>query len=265
MDKTQSEEKNRRPLAVRDLNFTKRIAVWLSQKQITPNQISLMSIAFALLGCAILAVYHYYPAPLWLILAALSIQARLLCNLFDGMVAVEGGKKTPAGELFNDVPDRIADPLLILGAGFVTTSALGMTLAWLCALLAVLTAYIRVLGVSIGGEADFQGPMAKQHRMALLTLSLLFIAALSLFDELPTFFAYTMDLTLIVMLIGWYSRFGDAYSTFINSMRRVHPRPIIKVTSHAQHSSTLTALDVGDFDHFSGRYTLLFVAVSPLS
>lgn len=161
-----------------------------------------MSIAFALLGCAILAVYHYYPAPLWLILAALSIQARLLCNLFDGMVAVEGGKKTPAGELFNDVPDRIADPLLILGAGFVTTSALGMTLAWLCALLAVLTAYIRVLGVSIGGEADFQGPMAKQHRMALLTLSLLFIAALSLFDELPTFFAYTMDLTLIVMLIG---------------------------------------------------------------
>lgn len=53
MDKTQSEEKNRRPLAVRDLNFTKRIAVWLSQKQITPNQISLMSIAFALLGCAI--------------------------------------------------------------------------------------------------------------------------------------------------------------------------------------------------------------------
>ncbi|EOW9267029.1 CDP-alcohol phosphatidyltransferase family protein [Vibrio cholerae] len=202
MDKTQSEEKNRRPLAVRDLNFTKRIAVWLSQKQITPNQISLMSIAFALLGCAILAVYHYYPAPLWLILAALSIQARLLCNLFDGMVAVEGGKKTPAGELFNDVPDRIADPLLILGAGFVTTSALGMALAWLCALLAVLTAYIRVLGVSMGGEADFQGPMAKQHRMALLTLSLLFIAALSLFDELPTFFAYTMDITLIVMLIG---------------------------------------------------------------
>lgn len=103
------------------------------------------------------------------------------------MVAVEGGKKTPAGELFNDVPDRIADPLLILGAGFVTTSALGMTLAWLCALLAVLTAYIRVLGVSIGGEADFQGPMAKQHRMALLTLSLLFIAALSLFDELQPF------------------------------------------------------------------------------
>ncbi|ENM5853165.1 CDP-alcohol phosphatidyltransferase family protein [Vibrio mimicus] len=202
MEMTTIEEKNRRPLAVRELKFTKCIAVWLSQKQITPNQISLMSIAFALLGCALLALYHYYPSPFWLIVAALCIQARLLCNLFDGMVAVEGGKKTPAGELFNDVPDRIADPLLIIGAGFVTASALGMTLAWLCALLAVLTAYVRVLGVSMGGEADFRGPMAKQHRMALLTFSLLLIAALSQLSEPPAFLAYSMDGVLTVMLVG---------------------------------------------------------------
>ncbi|MCD6704771.1 CDP-alcohol phosphatidyltransferase family protein, partial [Vibrio cholerae] len=131
--------------------------------------------------------YHYYPAPLWLILAALSIQARLLCNLFDGMVAVEGGKKTPAGELFNDVPDQIADPLLILGAGFVTTSALGMTLAWLCELLAVLPAYIRVLEVSLGGEADFQGPMVKQHRMVVLTLGFIFYGAIFIVSVHPPF------------------------------------------------------------------------------
>lgn len=97
---TTVEEKNRRPLAVRELKFTKRITIWLSQKQITPNQISLMSIAFALLGCALLALYHYHPSPLWLIVAALCIQARLLCNLFDGMVAVEGGKKTPSRRAF---------------------------------------------------------------------------------------------------------------------------------------------------------------------
>ncbi|NNN43380.1 MULTISPECIES: CDP-alcohol phosphatidyltransferase family protein [unclassified Vibrio] len=202
MNTNNTDEKNRRPLAVRELKVTKGIAIWLSRKQITPNQISLMSIAFALLGCLILMIYRQMPASFWLILTAICIQARLLCNLFDGMVAVEGGKKTPAGELFNDVPDRIADPLFIIGAGFATASAMGMTLAWLCALLAVLTAYIRVLGVSMGGEADFQGPMAKQHRMALLTFTLLFIAALSLFDEVPAFFIYTMDAVLAVMLIG---------------------------------------------------------------
>lgn len=134
MDKRQSEEKNRRPLAVRELNFTKRIAVWLSQKQITPNQISLMSIAFALLGFVILAVFHYYPTPLWLILAALSIQARLLCNLFDGMVAVEGGKKTPAGELFNDVPDRrpFVDSWCRFCHDFCAGNDLGMALCASC-------------------------------------------------------------------------------------------------------------------------------------
>ena len=55
------------------------------------------------------------------VLAAVFIQCRLLCNLFDGMVAVEGGKGTPSGELFNDIPDRIADPLILIAAGYATT------------------------------------------------------------------------------------------------------------------------------------------------
>jgi hypothetical protein len=39
------------------------------------------------------------------------------------------------------------------------------------------TAYVRALGGAIGLAQDFCGPMAKQHRMALLTLG----AVLSLF------------------------------------------------------------------------------------
>lgn len=196
------QEKNRRPLAVRNLSIAKRIAVWLSSKNITPNQISLMSMAFAALGLAFGVGYHLFPSAVWLLFIPLAIQMRLLCNLFDGMVAVEGGKKTPAGELFNDVPDRIADPLLILAAGFVGVSQFALPLAWTAALLAVLTAYIRVLGVSMGCEADFRGPMAKQHRMALLTLVCLLMFANQTFELLPAPFIYTMDATLGVMVIG---------------------------------------------------------------
>ena len=59
------------------------------------------------------------------------IQCRLLCNLFDGMVAVEGGKKTNSGELFNDIPDRIADPLILVSAGYaVHMVAYGAELGW---------------------------------------------------------------------------------------------------------------------------------------
>ncbi len=195
-------ESNRRPLAVRNISVIKRIAIWLSQKNITPNQISLMSILFAAIGLAFAVGYHFWPTPIWLVLFALMVQMRLLCNLFDGMVAVEGGKKTPAGELFNDVPDRIADPLLIVAAGFVGNSAFSMHLAWIAALLAVLSAYIRVLGVSMGCSADFRGPMAKQHRMALLTVTLLAMAINHWFTLSLSFSIYMMDIALAIMVIG---------------------------------------------------------------
>jgi phosphatidylglycerophosphate synthase len=46
-------------------------------------------------------------------------------------------------------------------------------LAWLAGLLALLTAYLRMLGGASGLPQDFQGPMAKPHRMATMTVGLL--------------------------------------------------------------------------------------------
>ena len=46
-----------------------------------------------------------------LLLAALCIQLRLVCNLLDGMVAVEHGKGSPSGPIWNELPDRFADVL----------------------------------------------------------------------------------------------------------------------------------------------------------
>ena len=110
-----------------------------------------------------------------LIVAAGSIQLRLLANMLDGLVAVEGGRKTPTGDLFNEVPDRIADVLILAPAGYalIWLDSAGMALGWLVALLAVLTAYVRVFGGSLGFPQSFMGPMAKQHRLATLTLACL--------------------------------------------------------------------------------------------
>ena len=41
-----------------------------------------------------------------LLLAAAGIQLRLLCNLLDGMLAVEEGFKSKTGDIYNDLPDR---------------------------------------------------------------------------------------------------------------------------------------------------------------
>lgn len=109
---------NRREVKSRGTAWAASIAGFLAKKQIKPNVISVSSVLFALL--ASVAIYVAYGPVIripFLVLALCGIFLRLLCNLFDGMVAVEGGFKTPAGEVFNDVPDRIADPLILVAAG----------------------------------------------------------------------------------------------------------------------------------------------------
>ena len=117
---------------------------------------------------------------MWLLALAMGgIQGRLLCNMLDGMVAVEGGRKTKSGEIFNDLPDRIADALILIGAGYAARQyPFAVELGYLGAMLSVFTAYVRMLGGASGLIQSFVGPMAKQHRMAVLTLACL----LSIFD-----------------------------------------------------------------------------------
>lgn len=154
----------RRPIAARSSGFAQKLTQALLKTSVTPNQISVASIAFAAIGAAALV---YAPAhPLLYVVAILGIQLRLLCNLLDGMVAVEGGRGSPVGALYNEVPDRIADTMLIVALGYAAGSS---WLGWAGALAAALTAYIRVFGGALGQAQDFRGPMAKQHRMALLT------------------------------------------------------------------------------------------------
>jgi phosphatidylglycerophosphate synthase len=157
----------RRPIAARSSRWAGRLAGWLARTSVTPNQISLLSIPCAGLGGAlILWGAGWY---CW-IGAAACVQLRLLCNLLDGMVAIEGGKSTPAGALYNELPDRVADSLLLVALGYGAAIA---WLGWAAALLAALTAYVRVFGGALGLPQDFSGVMAKQRRMALLTLALL--------------------------------------------------------------------------------------------
>jgi phosphatidylglycerophosphate synthase len=164
---------NRRPVNSRNVGAFHTLAALLVRLGLTPNQISLMSAVFAGLGAASLAYARFadYPARYMLLALALAgVQLRLICNLIDGLMAVEGGKKTPAGEFFNDFPDRLSDILLLLGAGCAAAS---YPIAYAATILAILTAYIRVLGASMGAPALFLGPMAKQHRMAVLNLGIL--------------------------------------------------------------------------------------------
>jgi phosphatidylglycerophosphate synthase len=177
----------RRQLKSRDTAWARTLAKAACASGITPNAISILSMVFA---AAAWACFYYAPdmqtaagaALLW-IGAVACIQLRLVCNLMDGMVAVEGGKASLTGPIYNEAPDRIADVLILVGAGYSTNVVPGviklfdaLPLGWTCALLAMGTAYLRLLQGTLTGQQSFMGPMAKQHRMAVLTLGTLIAA-----------------------------------------------------------------------------------------
>ncbi len=172
----------RRPLKTRGRAWARAVANSLAMRGVAPNAISLASLVLAAGagGCFLLLPHAGRPVQvLLLLLSAGLIQLRLLANMLDGLVAVEGGRKTVTGDLFNEVPDRFADVLILAPTGYALTwlGPLGITLGWVVALLAVLSAYVRVFGGSLGFEQSFIGPMAKQHRMATLTLTCLISVA----------------------------------------------------------------------------------------
>ncbi|MFC3078585.1 CDP-alcohol phosphatidyltransferase family protein [Phenylobacterium terrae] len=174
---------NRRPLKSRDTGPARAAAAALARAGVSPDAVSAAAVVFAAAGGGLLAasgVLADVSRIGALIGAAACIQLRLICNLLDGMVAVEHGRGGPAGPIWNELPDRIADGLFLVGAGYgaaLSGVAWGEPAGWAAAVFAVLTAYVRELGRALGQPADFSGPMAKSHRMALLTLAALIAAA----------------------------------------------------------------------------------------
>ncbi|MDF1665308.1 MAG: CDP-alcohol phosphatidyltransferase family protein [Planctomycetota bacterium] len=168
----------RRPIASRKLAPIKWVVDQLVRLKISPNFISMTSIAFSLCGAGFILATESTPSSiqtrlLWLA-AAVFVQLRLLANLFDGMVAMKSGKASLTGELFNEIPDRISDSILLIALGFVSGSS--PHLGYLAALLAMASAYLRAIGASVGAGQVFNGIMAKPQRMFVITVLFLFLS-----------------------------------------------------------------------------------------
>ncbi|MEW4570266.1 CDP-alcohol phosphatidyltransferase family protein [Tautonia sp. JC769] len=161
----------RRPIGAREWSASRRMAHGLARGGVSPNAISVAGMICGVAAGMALGATPWLGPPsaraAWLGAAAL-IQLRLLANLFDGMVAIETGTASPKGELYNEVPDRVSDTAILVGAGYAAGGV--AALGYLAALAAMATAYIRVMGRGLGTRQEFCGPMAKQQRMFVMTL-----------------------------------------------------------------------------------------------
>jgi phosphatidylglycerophosphate synthase len=183
---------DRRPLKTRSQAWVPVVAMALVRLGLKPNHVSVLSI-----GCAAIAGLAFWRRwhPILLLVAAAGIQLRLLCNLLDGVMAVEAGLKSKTGDLYNDIPDRLADVAILVGAGYGVGHP---TLGWIAGLLAVMTAYLRLLGGALGFPQDFSGPCAKPHRMFWMTVG----ALLGFVDALVAHHHFAVLIALTWVAIG---------------------------------------------------------------
>ena len=194
---------DRRPMATRNRKWAQAATAWLAARNVSPNAISIAGmcaciVAGIALGLTSISEYRI----LWLI-AACGAQLRLTANMLDGMVAIASSRTSKTGELYNEVPDRISDAAVFIGAGFAWGG--NVTLGYIATILAIFTAYVRAAGKIAGAPNEFCGPMAKQHRMLVITLICLYSAITPRSWQMITFNDSQiglMTLGLAVIVVG---------------------------------------------------------------
>lgn len=169
-------ELDRRPLTTRSAGWALALASAVARSGLTPNAISVIGMVAGVL--AGVAFHGTSREPEWervlFGVGAVLVQVRLLCNMLDGMVAIETGRTSPVGELYNEIPDRVSDAATLIGLGYALGS--DPALGYGAAVVAVFVAYVRAMAKAAGTANDFCGPLAKPQRMAIVTVLGLFLA-----------------------------------------------------------------------------------------
>ena len=131
-----------------------------------PDAISYFSIVVAA-GAAFCFWQSSHHPPL-LIVAPLFCSLRLWCNMLDGMVALAADEASRRGEILNDIPDRVSDVLIFVGAAH--SGWMNPLFGYWAAIFSLGTAYVGMLGQAVAGQREFSGLMSKPWRMVALGL-----------------------------------------------------------------------------------------------
>lgn len=194
------EPTSRRPIA--DLfRCTARFATELCVRWgIHPDAISYASMAFA--SAAAICFWQAGAHPGLLLVGPLFCYLRLWCNMLDGMVALASGRASSRGEILNDLPDRVSDVVIFVGVAH--SGLMNPFVGYGAAILALLTAYVGVLGQAVGLRREFSGIMSKPWRMVALHLGAwLTFATMRWNDGAYRFGALTvLDWTCLIVIVG---------------------------------------------------------------
>jgi phosphatidylglycerophosphate synthase len=203
MQEAPSKAIDRRPIATRNRKWAQDATVWLASRNVSPDAISIAGMCACIIGGIALGVTSIADYRILWLIGALGAQLRLTANMLDGMVAIASSRASKTGELYNEVPDRLSDAAVFIGAGYAWGG--NVTLGYVATILAIFTAYVRAAGKIAGAPNEFCGPMAKQHRMLVITLTCAYAAITPRSWQMITFNNSQiglMTLGLVVIVVG---------------------------------------------------------------
>lgn len=138
-------------------------ALW----NVHPDVLTWGALGVSLIAAAVLHSAYEYPM---LALAAVPLLfLRLALNALDGMLAKQTGKARAAGEVINELSDRLSDVAIFLSFAFWPDVKLHLVLLAIIAMLIV--SYVGVLGKAVGAEREYGGMLGKADRMILLMVA----------------------------------------------------------------------------------------------
>ncbi len=147
--------------------FARRLT--LLRRKLIRSGVSPNAVTFAGMLCAgaAAASFALLPAPWAVVPVVVFLTARLACANLDGSIARETGKQTRLGSLLNEIGDRAADLLVILG--FLPHISPSLVLGALLASSA--PSWISIAGAAAGVRRINGGPMGKTERCLVVAVA----------------------------------------------------------------------------------------------
>ncbi len=133
---------------------------FLVRAGVTANHVTLAALLLSFATGAALLCEREARWPLILIAPVLFI--RMALNAIDGMLAREHNMKTPLGAILNELGDVLSDAALYLPLALRPSVCPWLMVS--AVVLGIISEMTGVIGVQIGGDRRYDGPMGKSDR-----------------------------------------------------------------------------------------------------
>ena len=184
-------------------NLLRPLLKKLHQKNITPNQLTIVAVILSILMGV--GFFFYKAHPILLLLIPFGYLLRMILNALDGMMATEFNMKSKLGEILNELGDVISDLAIILPMIIIPKMSPWVIITF--AFLSVLNEFSGVLAKSVSGVRHYEGPMGKSDRAILIGL---YCIVYFFWTDLENYSNWVFSIGSILIVISTITRLKNA-------------------------------------------------------